>query len=281
VRTGGEIGIHYDPMLAKVIAHAPTRVEATQRLRAALDRAVVAGVTTNRRFLARVLAHPEFLAGHLDTHFLDRHDLRSPALSAPELGGALTAAALAGFAARAAAPRPLPLLEAGWRNVRYADEWVRLALGDDVHEVRYRNLGAGRLLVTALGASSEIRLVSSSKDVVFEDAAGHLRRFVVVAAGPRWHVSWRGGEATLLEHPRFPDAAAEAITGACTAPMPGKVVKVLAAEGDTITAGQPLLVLEAMKMEHTVRSAAPGTLARLAVSPGDQVEQGALLAVVS
>jgi len=89
------------------------------------------------------------------------------------------------------------------------------------------------------------------------------------------------GEVTLLEQPRFPDAAAEAVTGACTAPMPGKVVKVLAAEGDAIAAGQPLLVLEAMKMEHTVRSATPGTLSRLAVSPGEQVEQGALLAVVS
>jgi biotin carboxyl carrier protein len=88
-------------------------------------------------------------------------------------------------------------------------------------------------------------------------------------------------ELALTELPRFPDAAAETVAGGCTAPMPGKVVKVLVAEGDPVSAGQTLLVLEAMKMEHTVRAPADGTLSRLAVSSGDQVDTGALLAVIS
>jgi acetyl/propionyl-CoA carboxylase alpha subunit len=284
VQTGTEIGIHYDPMLAKVIAHAPTRREAAQLLRSALERGVVAGVITNRRFLARVLAHPEFLSGELDTHFLDRHAdvIRAAAPSDADLALALAAATLAGIASRRAAPHPLPALEPGYRNVRFADSRLHFALGDRALDLSYRNLGADRFIITTLGAARTVRLLSWSPTAVsLVDEHGVRRTLRITALGPRWQISWPGTELTLVESPRFPELGAEAVAGGCVAPMPGKVVKVLVSVGDAVTQGQTLLILEAMKMEHSVRALTAGTLSRLSVSPGDQVDTGALLAIIT
>jgi 3-methylcrotonyl-CoA carboxylase alpha subunit len=283
VETGSEIGIHYDPMLAKVIAHAPSRAEAAQLLRRTLERSAIAGLTTNRGFLARVLGHDEFLAGQIDTHFLDRHAdaLRTPPVGDDALAAAAIAATLAGVAARAAAPRPLPHLEPGWRNVRFSDEVVRYRHGEREVEVGYRNLGGGRLAVRALGLAQTVRLISSGDELIVEDERGRRRRHRVVRSGARIAVLCGGVEVGLVEEPRFPEADADAVAGGCVAPMPGKVVKVLVAAGDAVTAGQTLLVLEAMKMEHAVKSHEAGTVERLVVAEGDQVDGGALLIVIA
>jgi acetyl/propionyl-CoA carboxylase alpha subunit len=282
VVTGTEVGIHYDPMLAKIIAHAPTRRDAAALLRRTLERATVAGLTTNRVFLARILAHGAFLAGELDTHFLEQHAalLRGVVLPDSELAIAAIAATLAGFGARGAGPRPLPHVEPGWRNVRMSDEQVVFTLGERTVPVSYRNLGGGRLAVTALGSSHEARLIAWDGEVLFE-LDGVRRRVRVTPGDHRWHVSLPNADLVLHEQPRFPDAADDAIAGGCIAPMPGKVVKVLVAEGQEVAAGETLLVLEAMKMEHTVKALAAGTVARLSVAAGDQVDAGALLAVIA
>jgi len=282
VVAGSEVGIHYDPMLAKVIAHAPTRRDAAALLRRTLERATVAGVTTNRVFLARVLGHRAFLAGELDTHFLEHHAaaLRGVAPSDGDLALAAIAATLAGFAARAAGPRPLPDVEPGWRNVRVADEHLTFHVGDRALDVRYRNLGSSRFTFIVLGSTHAVHLLSSTPDLVFS-LDGIRRRIRVLPDDHRWLISLPSADLTLVEHPRFPDAADEAIAGSCIAPMPGKVVKVLVTEGQPVDAGQTLLVLEAMKMEHAVKSLTAGTLSHLAVTPGDQVDAGTLLAIVT
>jgi propionyl-CoA carboxylase alpha chain len=129
VETGSEIGIHYDPMLAKVIAHAPTRTEAAGLLAWALERAVIAGVTTNRAHLAAILRLPAFLAGELDTHFLERHagraGRRDPAIAARAVTGRDLVAARAGRGTG-----PLPHVEPGWRNVWFADQRDAWHVGD-------------------------------------------------------------------------------------------------------------------------------------------------------
>ncbi|MCA9675897.1 MAG: ATP-grasp domain-containing protein, partial [Myxococcales bacterium] len=266
VRAGTEVGIHYDPMLAKVIGHGATRAEAALRLRRALEQGLIAGVTTNRAFLARVLAHPAFLAGDLDTHFLEHHaaDVRSAPPDDDALRVAAIAVTLAGIAARAVGPRPLPHVPPGWRNVRFADEQLRFQVGADDREVAvgYRILGATRLAITALGEAQTIGLIAAptgggAGEVVYEDERGLRRRVRVAHAGSRWTVASPepgGTELILVELPRFPEAGDEAVAGACVAPMPGKVVKLMVAEGDAVAAGQTLLVLEAMKMEHAVKA---------------------------
>jgi acyl-CoA carboxylase subunit alpha len=280
VEAGTEIGIHYDPMLAKVIAHAPTRDDAARLLARALEQATVAGLTTNREHLVRILRHPAFVAGELDTHFLERHaaDLAEAVPSPERVRAAVIAAALDGFATRRAAPRPVPDVELGWRNVPYGDQTVVYRVGDAEVAVAYRHLGAGRFTLRIDGGEpAEVRLVDDAGgEIGFEDA-GVRRRRRVVRDGARVHVDG----LVLIEAPRFPDAAAEALAGGLIAPMPGKVVKVLVSAGDAVEAGATLLVLEAMKMEHAVKAPEAGTVTTLAVVAGDQVDADQLLAVVT
>jgi acetyl-CoA carboxylase biotin carboxylase subunit len=282
VETGSEVGIHYDPMLAKIIAHAATRRDAIAVLRSALAGASMAGLTTNRDHLHRVLGHPAFGAGELDTHFLDHHGaaLRPVPPSPARIRAAAIAATVVAHHARRGGP--LPHVEPGWRNVPFADQTVTYSLGERTIEVGYRNLGAGQLAVTVDGEASVVRGVAvrelspAIREVGFEDD-GHRVRRRVVSDGPRWTVDG----LVLVEAPRFPDAAVATVAGGLIAPMPGKVVQVLVEAGQAVVAGATLLVLEAMKMEHTVRAPEDGVVSALHVAAGDQVDADQLLAVVS
>jgi acetyl-CoA carboxylase biotin carboxylase subunit len=282
VETGTEVGIHYDPMLAKIIAHAATRRDAIAVLRSALAGASIAGLTTNRDHLHRVLGHPAFGAGELDTHFLDHHgDALRPASPTPaRIRAAAVAATVVAFHARRGGP--LPHVEPGWRNVPFADQAVTYTLGERAVEVRYRNLGADQVAVTIDGEASVVRGVvvrevsPAIREVAFEDD-GHRVRRRVVGDGARWSIDG----LVLVEAPRFPDAVVATVAGGLVAPMPGKVVQVLVEAGQAVVAGATLLVLEAMKMEHTVRAPEDGVVSALHVATGEQVDADQLLAVVS
>jgi acetyl/propionyl-CoA carboxylase alpha subunit len=293
VVAGSEVGIHYDSMLGKIIAHAPTRHEAAQVLRRALDETFVPGIVTNREHLARILAHPAFIAGEIDTHFLDRHagDLaaRPPGLDRVRI--AAIAAALHGIASRR---DPHALAPPGWRNVPSTDQPIVYKLGDSDVQLGYRASGAGfdfsiggkTTYVSSFGVDPADRSESGRLDlgadrVWFVEHGGHRRQARVAVAGPRCYVLSEGMTFAFVEEPRFPDHAEQKLPGGLVAPMPGKVVKVLVAEGQQVTAGSPLLVLEAMKMEHTVRAHDAGVVRALHVAVGDQVDTDRLLAVVT
>ncbi|MFB7837494.1 acetyl/propionyl/methylcrotonyl-CoA carboxylase subunit alpha [Streptomyces sp. NPDC056056] len=265
--SGDTIGVHYDPMLAKVIVHAPTRAEAVRKLARALERARIHGPVTNRDLLVASLRHPGFAdPGLLDTGFYDRN---LDALTEPRSGGehAAVAAALAEAAARRSR------FGGGWRNLRSQDE-TRTYGG---HEVRYRPTRDGGFEVTA---PEGVRAVSADPGRVRLEVAGVVRDFDVAAYGDG---IVHAGSHRLTVHPRFTDPREQTAPGSLLAPMPGTVVRVAdgLAVGDRVTAGQPLLWLEAMKMEHRVIAPASGTLTALHAAPGRQVEVGALLAVVS
>ncbi|HTM23326.1 MAG TPA: biotin/lipoyl-containing protein, partial [Kofleriaceae bacterium] len=282
VEAGSEVGIHYDPMLAKVIAHAPTRAEAARALATGLRRLWAPGLVTNRDYLVRLLEHPAFVAGELDTHFIERHAaaLAPAAPDAEALATAATAAALHAAARRRAARALLPALEPGYRNNRFADEEVGYAVGNETITVRYRNLGGDRYQIAA-GPLAGIGRVSATADRIALELDGRCTTFRVACDGPRCYLQTSRATFALDEQPRFPERRAAAVAGACAAPMPGKVVKVLVAVGQTVSAGDTLLVLEAMKMEHTVRAPEAGIVERLAVAEGDQVAAAALLVVVT
>ena len=282
VERGSEISIHYDPMLAKVIAHGPTRRDAIQQLAWALDRAWLPGLVTNREHLARILRHPAFVAGELDTHFLESHGaaLRVPDPSDDDLLAAVAVASLAATAARVSDPVVPP----GWRNVPagpLADQRVTYRLGDRALSLSYRELDGGRVLFQLGDRVAVLRRVSASPTAVtIEDERGLRRTHRVARDGAKIWVEVGALTLTLTEEPRFPDPDATAHAGGLVAPMPGKVVKVLASAGDTIEAGAILLVLEAMKMEHAVRATSAGTVTTLHVALGDQVVADQLLATV-
>ncbi|GLW50881.1 acetyl-/propionyl-CoA carboxylase subunit alpha [Streptomyces sp. NBRC 14336] len=260
---GDEIGVHYDPMLAKVIAHAPTRAAAIRKLAGALERAAVHGPTTNRDLLVRSLRHEEFTTARTDTGFYDRHlpELTEPA---PDPHAPL-AAALAD--ARRTGSR-----FGGWRNVPSQPQIRRYALAGEEHEVRYRHTRTGGL------EADGVRVVHADPHLVVLEVDGVRRRFEVARYGDRVHVN----TTVLTALPRFPDPTAQHAPGSLLAPMPGTVVRLAEglAEGAAVQAGQTLLWLEAMKMEHRITAPVTGTLSALHAAVGHQVAVGTLLAVV-
>ena len=276
---GSVVGTHYDPMLAKVIAHGRTRTDAARTLARALQRAEIHGVTTNRDLLVGILREPEFLTGRTDTGYLTRHD---PAeLSSGAAAGAVhaAAAALAAQAANRAAARVVGGLPSGWRNVGGLPQRVAYTLGEQTLEVTYAFRRTG-LELAVNGEPLPVRLLGATPDAV-ELVVDGVRRAYAVHRVPGWSfVDGPDGSAALAEVPRFHDPNAVAHAGSLLAPMPGGVVRVLATRGAAVTAGQPLVVLEAMKMEHTVAAPVDGIVAEIAVAPGDQVDTGQVLAVV-
>ena len=275
VVAGSQVGIFYDPMLAKVIAWAADRDRAAAALAAALATARIHGLTTNRDLLVRVLRHPAFLAGQTDTAFFDTHGLG--ALAAPLAGGVAAelsalAAALADAAARQRDAGVLGGLPPGWRNVPSQLQRTRYA----GHDVGYR-IDRGGLVVEG---RDDVRLVSMRPDRVELEVAGIRRAFDVADYGGLVCVDSALGPVTLLPQPRFADPAAHVTAGSLLAPMPGTVVRLAAEVGDEVAAGQPLLWLEAMKMEHLIAAPAAGIVAELPVAAGQQVEVGSVLAVV-
>ncbi|HTE53881.1 MAG TPA: biotin carboxylase N-terminal domain-containing protein [Kofleriaceae bacterium] len=280
IEPGSEVPTHYDPMMAKLIAHAPTRGEAARRLAGALERLIAQGVATNRELLVAVLRHPEFLAGRFDTHFLERHraELFGRAPAGIEVARAAVAAALDGVEQRRGTREVLPEVEPGWRSHHPTEELVRFRAGEREVEVGIRPDGGGRFACRAEGESFGARVVGrGGGELVLEDDAGVRRRFAVARSGAAHHV-WAGGrDHTFVEQPRFPERQAGRVEGGLSAPMPGRVVKVLVADGDPCTAGQALVVLEAMKMEHAVKAARAGRVARVLVREGESVDAGAVL----
>jgi acetyl-CoA carboxylase biotin carboxylase subunit len=277
VTAGSDVGIHYDSMLGKIIAHAPTRSEAAQLLRRALDETWVPGLVTNREQLAKILGHGAFLAGELDTHFLERHagELASRTPGLDRVRVAVVGLTLHGIAPPALAPP-------GWRNVPFVDQTITYKLGDRDIVVGYHPTPDGGIALALGGKTTHVTRVEVAGDrVTFVEGGVHRRRVRVATAGARHWVLSEGLLLAFVEEPRFPDAAHVHVAGGLVAPMPGKVVKVLVTPGEQVIAGAALVVLEAMKMEHTVRAAAAGTVRAIHVAIGAQVDGDQLLAVVS
>ncbi|MEE1786127.1 biotin carboxylase N-terminal domain-containing protein [Streptomyces sp. SP17BM10] len=271
VESGSTITPHYDAMLAKVIAWAPTRSAAARRLADAVARTRLHGPATNRESLVRALRHPAFLAGRLHTGFLAEH---AADLTAPDDKGAARAALAAALADAAERRTPLP---SGWRNLPSQPQVKRYRMADGGElAVRYRVARDG----LRADDHPETALVEHTPERVTLRHGTIRRTYRVARYGADVFVETPDGTTALTIVPRLPDPTARTEPGALLAPMPGTVIRVVAAVGDSVTAGQPLLFLEAMKMEHRVTAPADGVLVELRADPGRQVELGTLLAVV-
>ena len=278
--TGSVVPAFYDAMLAKVIARGDNRSQAAGRVADALAATRIHGVPTNRELLVAVLRHPEFLAGHTDTGFLERHPATELAAVSPD-PLLPVAAALAAQAGRRAASPVQPAVPSGWRNVSTGLHRVRYAEGDRVTEVGYAFSRDGLELEIDGQPVDDVKLWRADDDRVELTASGIRRRFDVHRVGTTSYVDGPSSHAALAEVPRLPDPVALLTAGSLLAPLPGLVVRVLVAADDTVAAGQPMIVIEAMKMEHTITSPADGAVAELLVALGQQVETGQVLAVVN
>ncbi len=276
---GSVVSIHYDPMLAKVISYAPTRRQAAVLLAGALARTRLHGIGTNRDLLVRVLRHPAFLSGATDTAFFDTHGLAE--LAAPladEHAGRLSvvAATLAESAFNRRAATAFAAVPSGWRNLVSGDQAKTYSLFGAEIRVAYRAERGGVELPDDPGIS----VVSITPDrVVLTDSRVEYT-FDIARYGCEHYVDSPLGSVHLRAVPRFAEPGSTVQLGSLVAPMPGLVIRVGAEIGDTVTAAQPLVWLEAMKMEHTITAPGPGVLTALNVKAGDQVEVGAVLARV-
>jgi propionyl-CoA carboxylase alpha chain len=278
IEAGSVVGVHFDPMLAKVIAHAPTRAEAAGRLALALERLHVGGVTTNRHFLAATLRHPAFLDGDTTTDFIERAaPAAALALDEDALRKVATVAALWLQGANRAAAPVLGGIPSGWRNARLPDQQVELTVGDATIDVTYQARRDGSFRV---GTDGQARVHRWTPEEIDVDLDGRRSTHRVTRAGDRLHVQVVGGTVDLDVVPRFPPPATLAAAGGLVAPMPGVATDVRVAAGDHVHAGQVLVVLEAMKMEHHITAPVDGTVTEVRVHPGSQVHNGDVLLVL-
>ncbi|MFC6154588.1 biotin carboxylase N-terminal domain-containing protein [Nocardioides yefusunii] len=286
---GSEVGTHYDAMLAKVIVWAPTRAQALRQLAGALEKATLHGLTTNRDLLVEVLRHPVFAAGDVSTDFFEIQHLaaRASSFDAETVRLASFAATVAlqeKYRAERRVQKGSPI---GWRNVVSAPQVTEFTLDGIEPHVQVEWFG-GRDGVTShgLSVSRTLQTTATSWDVTVESDGVATTYAVVVdtAAGslsaPVVHVDSAGGYVKLTKVPRFVDPSEQVAVGSLLAPMPGAVISVSVAEGDAVTAGQTILVMEAMKMQHTITAPVYGVVSSLPVTAGSQVGAGDVLAVV-
>ena len=306
VRAGSTVPPHYDAMLAKVITWAPDRAGAVRRLAAALTGTRIAGPATNLGLLVAVLADAGFARHGADTSLLAGFDLAgtAPGKETVRLAAAAAAGARAATNQRdASVARGVP---AGWRNVFSQPQTSAFDGPHGRIEVRYRWDRAGRVSLAAMPGPDDTSpdagqagpepgragpndgraaglpaVVEAAPDQVTLEVAGVRYRFAVTSAGDRVWVHSPLGAVRLTALPRLPEPAAAAESGSLRAPMPGSVVKVVSAPGQPVAAGDVVLVLEAMKMEHEITAPAAGVLAELRVSQGTQVNAGDVLAIVA
>jgi 3-methylcrotonyl-CoA carboxylase alpha subunit len=289
VGAGSVITPWYDPMIAKLIVHGPDRTSALSALRRALTEVEIAGVATNVAFLGRIAASRAFSEAELDTGLIERNRVELfPAREAPT-DSTLAAAALAELLAEEGDTRSMVQGSGdrhspwhrvdGWRlnagshhdfvfedgdaryavRVRFADTGKRLVVGDRDHAFEGQRLADGRLLIRLDGRIATARAVQE---------------------GRTWHVFCEGASRRLALKEELQAPEDDLAAGSLTAPMPGKVIKLLVQAGARVKKGEALLILEAMKMEHTIAAPADGVVKEFCFAAGEQVLEGAELVVL-
>ena len=285
VQTGSSVGTHYDPMLAKVIAAAPTRDEAIALLGGALRDSRIHGVTTNRDFLVRALLHPAFRSGDYDTGLVEQHLDPHGTPPADLLHRLHAGTAALAHARRRHLAAPLPTLPAGWRNSRSQPHRVAYECLGEVLHVAYAPRPDGGWDVDVDGERAVVRVHGwpdeRGDDTI--DVAWDGRRFTasVLTQGDYVDVDSALGYSPLVRQPRFPQPGADQTEGGLLAPMPGSVVTVAVKAGDSVVKGDLLVVLEAMKMEHRVVAPHDGRVEEVRVGAGASVNTDDVLVVLS
>jgi 3-methylcrotonyl-CoA carboxylase alpha subunit len=280
VRQGDAVTMHYDPMIAKIIAWGETRAGAAHRLAQTLAETRVAGVRTNLGFLIDLLKHPSFAAGDVDTGFIDRHKdtLFPPPSQAPRearLLAALAGARSAGARAGGAWLRDPWNGRDGWRLGPPHPQ--TLSFADGVVAQVWEREDATQVLLDGVTSKAEMHW-DEGGDVTAMIDGRRVRAAIVGGEGECLVLLGGRGYAFAFKDPLAGDGEAHGGGLTLSAPMPGKVIAVLAKEGDRVSKGQPVLVLEAMKMEHTLLAPGDLILAALGAAQGDQVAEGATVA---
>ena len=278
VAEGSEIGTKFDPMLAKIISYAPTRNDAALKLARALESAHIGGIKTNRDFLITCLRSQEFLDGDTTSDFIDRvNPDRKIRLSPIEIEHVISISALWIQERNRLKANTASFMSSGWTNGRLPKQNITFIFDNEEYKVLYkykRNIG----YVFEWG---KIGIIHSADEYGIDaefNGKRHYSRITIKDNNILVHMPY--GDVNLEIKPRFVMPGSENIQGSLSAPMPGKVIALNVKKGSKVKAGDVLVILEAMKMEHSIKALEDGVVSKILISKNDQVENGAPLMIV-
>ena len=278
VKNGTVIGTDFDPMLAKIISYAPNRTDAAGKLAKALESAHIGGVKTNRDFLVNCLKTKEFLNGDTTSDFIERvKPSRKLEINQSQIEHACAIAAMWIQQQNRNNSNVAKFMPSGWTNGRLPNQKVTVEFENTEYDFQYKQQRDQKFLFSNNKEAYIYSCDEDGIDMIF-DGKRHYSRVTTSKNNILVHMPF--GDVMLQSKPRFKMPGTEVTIGGLIAPMPGKVIDVKVKKGKKVKAGDTLVILEAMKMEHSIKAAEDGTVSELLISVNDQVENGALLMVV-
>ena len=277
VEQGYKVGTDFDPMLSKVIAWAPNRIDAINKLARGLEKAHFGGVKTNRDFLISCLRNESFINGNTTTDFIEREKPNGEqVLSENQIFNASAAIALWIAMGNRASDEVTDFMPSNWTNGRMPYQRIKLMILKNEIEIKYQLKRSG--LFEVMGTNCKIHAVDESGIDV--EVGSHRFFAQVTRANDQILINMPFGDLDAVIVPRFIEPGNEIPEGGLVAPMPGKVIEVKVKKGDKVKAGDTLIIIEAMKMEHSIKATENGKVIKLMVSLNQQVDNGATLLVL-
>ncbi len=281
IETGTEVGVYYDPMLAKVIVHGSDRITVIRKMSYALEHLRCQGLITNQRFLQKLMCEPHFQKGEYDTHYLtEKFALeKALALNSEHLIEAAITILIFRWRIRQKNIKLLKGIPNGWRNNFYRNQQETFFCEGEALQLFYRNIGDNHFLIRIDNREFEVALKHAC-DKEIRIIIGSVQQTFFVASDDEMQYFVHhplSGSLDVKLMPRYPEVEQEKIMGGYEAPMPGEIIKLLVEIGQEVEEGTPLLILVSMKMENTILAAVSGIVEDIYVENNEKVKAGKLL----
>ena len=277
VQKGYEVGTNFDPMLSKVISWAPNRTDACLQLATALEKSCIGGVKTNKDFLVECIRHPEFLAGNTTSDFIEiQSPNRKKVLNDYNKNNLMIAGALWISQTNIKNKNKLRFIKHSWTNGRLPHQNISFQFENEIHQIKYSYINKESISIL----EKNVEIISFDNEML-ECVIDDIRsQYQIYRDEDRLFVFDSFNDIQLKVLPRFVDPNTSSIEGGLLAPMPGKISEVLIKKDQKVKAGQSLMIIEAMKMEQTIKSPNAGKISKIMVKKGQQVENGESLLVI-
>ena len=277
VQKGYEVGTNFDPMLSKVISWAPNRTDACLQLATALEKSCIGGVKTNKDFLVECIRHPEFLAGNTTSDFIEiQSPNRKKVLNDHDKNNLMIAGALWISQTNIKNKNKLRFIKHSWTNGRLPHQNISFQFENEIHQIKYSYINKESISIL----EKNVEIISFDNEML-ECVIDDIRsQYQIYRDEDRLFVFDSFNDIQLKVLPRFVDPSTSSVEGGLLAPMPGKISEVLIKKDQKVKAGQSLMIIEAMKMEQTIKSPNAGKISKIMVKKGQQVENGESLLVI-
>ena len=277
VQKGYEVSTNFDPMLSKVISWAPNRTDACLQLATALEKSCIGGVKTNKDFLVECIRHPEFLAGNTTSDFIEiQSPNRKKVLNDHDKNNLMIAGALWISQTNIKNKNKLRFIKHSWTNGRLPHQNISFQFENEIHQIKYSYINKESISIL----EKNVEIISFDNEML-ECVIDDIRsQYQIYRDEDRLFVFDSFNDIQLKVLPRFVDPSTSSIEGGLLAPMPGKISEVLIKKDQKVKAGQSLMIIEAMKMEQTIKSPNAGKISKIMVKKGQQVENGESLLVI-